>query len=185
MVSFQASAQLLGVTLELFAKKLGWVCLHSIWQGADELAIRAMESANIGSRVLYAQSLLTLEQNRNLSAFAMAANGGKLIHRIRRIAGMDQPHSSPAKLAAASFACFCLAAMVFTRLLFIDPANAKNENQSGATILAVQQPIVDTNIVSEPIAQAIIARLTKAGVSADVINVLRKDLWIAIDANQP
>lgn len=152
---------------------------------ADELAIRAMESANIGSRVLYAQSLLTLEEKRNLSAFTMAASGGKLIHRIRRIAGMDQTNSSPAKLAAAFFASFCLAAMVFTLLFFIDPVNAKNENQSGATISAAEQPIVDTNIVSEPIAQAIITRLTKAGVSADVVNILQEDLWLAIDANQP
>jgi hypothetical protein len=144
-----------------------------------------MESANIGSRVLYAQSLLTLEENRNLSDFAMAANGGKLIHRIRRIAGVDQSNSSPAKLAAAFFASFCLAAMVFTLLFFIDPVNAKNENQSGVTISAAEQPVVDTNIVSEPIAQAIITRLTKAGVSADVVNTLREDLWMAIDANQP
>ena len=152
---------------------------------ADELAIRAMESANIGSRVLYAQSLLTLEETRNVSAFAMAANGGKLIHRIRRIAGVDQTNASPAKLAAAFLACFCLAAMVFTLLFFVDPVNAKNENQAGATLSAAEQPIVDTNIVSEPIAQAIITRLTKAGVSADVVNTLRKDLRLAMDANQP
>lgn len=152
---------------------------------ADELAIRAMESANIGSRVLYAQSLLTLEETRNVSAFAMAANGGKLIHRIRRIAGVDQTNASPAKLAAAFLACFCLAAMMFTLLFFVDPVNAKNENQAGATLSAAEQPIVDTNIVSEPIAQAIITRLTKAGVSADVVNTLRKDLRLAMDANQP
>lgn len=152
---------------------------------ADELAIRAMESANIGSRVLYARSLLTLEETRNISAFAMGATGGKLIHRVRRIAGMDQTNSSPAKLAAAFFACFCSAAMAFTLLFFTHPVNATHENQSGATLSAVQQPVVDTNMVSKPIAQAIITRLTKAGVSAEVVNTLQQDLWLAIDANQP
>lgn len=152
---------------------------------ADELAIAAMESAKIGTRVFYAQSLLTLEENRNLSAFAMAANGGKLIHRIRRIAGVDQTSPSTAKLAAAFLASFCLVAMLSTLVFFVDPVNAKNENQSGQALSAVQQPIVDTNIVSEPIAQAILTRLTKAGVSANVINSLREDLWLAIDANRP
>jgi beta-lactamase regulating signal transducer with metallopeptidase domain len=152
---------------------------------ADELAIAAMESAKIGTRVFYAQSLLTLEENRNLSAFAMAANGGKLIHRIRRIAGVDQTSPSTAKFAAAFLACFFLAAMLFTLLFFVDPVNAKNENQSGSTLSAIQQPNFDTNTVSEPIAQAILTRLTKAGVSPNVINSLREDLWLAIDAKRP
>ena len=152
---------------------------------ADELAIAAMESAKIGTRVFYAQSLLTLEEDRNLSALAMAATGGKLIHRIRRIAGVDQTSPSTAKLAAAFLASFCLVAMLFTLLFFIDPVNAENENQSGEALSAVEQPIVDTNIVSEPIAQAILTRLNKAGVSANVINSLREDLRLAIDTNRP
>ncbi len=48
-----------------------------------------------------------------------------------------------------------------------------------------QPNAIDTNIVTEPIAQAIIERLTKAGVSTDVVQTLRQDFQLAIDANQP
>ncbi|MFN6140306.1 MAG: hypothetical protein ACK480_17610, partial [Planctomycetota bacterium] len=42
MVSSQVFAQLLGGTLELFAKKVGWVCLHSIWQGVIVASVLAI-----------------------------------------------------------------------------------------------------------------------------------------------
>jgi beta-lactamase regulating signal transducer with metallopeptidase domain len=151
----------------------------------DELAIAIMESTQIGSRISYAQSLLALEEHRTLSAFVIAATGGKLIHRIRRIAGIDPTHFSSAKLVAAFFASCCLAAMIMTGIFSIDVATASNSIPSDTTHQSVSIRTSDTNMISEPIAQAIIARLTKAEVSKDVVDALRQDLRRAIDANRP
>jgi beta-lactamase regulating signal transducer with metallopeptidase domain/protein involved in polysaccharide export with SLBB domain len=64
-----------------------------------------------GSRTLYVESLLALEQSRSLPGnLALAANGGRLISRVRRILNMPTParQSRIRSLAAAGVALACM-----------------------------------------------------------------------------
>ena len=80
---------------------------------ADDLAVRVLEAGHAGSRLSYAKALLALEERRQAHALALAANGGSLLDRIRRLAGVEeQPASLVRPLAAAAMASLLLAVLV-------------------------------------------------------------------------
>jgi hypothetical protein len=78
---------------------------------ADDLAVRALAAAQAGSRLSYAAALLSLEERRQQTLLAVAADGGSLGDRVRRLAGVEQQSGHPARLAAA---VLVLAAVVAT-----------------------------------------------------------------------
>jgi hypothetical protein len=80
---------------------------------ADDLAVRVLEAGHAGSRLSYAKALLALEERRQAHALALAANGGSLLDRIRRLAGVEeQPASLVRPLAAAAMASLLVAVLV-------------------------------------------------------------------------
>jgi hypothetical protein len=80
---------------------------------ADDLAVRVLEAGHAGSRLSYAKALLALEERRQAHALALAANGGSLLDRIRRLAGVEeQPASLVRPLAAAVTASLLVAVLV-------------------------------------------------------------------------
>jgi beta-lactamase regulating signal transducer with metallopeptidase domain len=80
---------------------------------ADDLAVRVLEAGHAGSRLSYAKALLALEERRQAHALALAANGGSLLDRIRRLAGVEEQPASPVRpLAAAAMASLLLAVLV-------------------------------------------------------------------------
>jgi hypothetical protein len=80
---------------------------------ADDLAVRVLEAGHAGSRLSYAKALLALEERRQAHALALAANGGSLLDRIRRLAGVEEQPASPVRpLAAAAMASLLLAVFV-------------------------------------------------------------------------
>jgi hypothetical protein len=80
---------------------------------ADDLAVRVLEAGHAGSRLSYAKALLALEERRQAHALALAANGGSLLDRIRRLAGVEEQPASPVRpLAAAVMASLLLAVLV-------------------------------------------------------------------------
>jgi beta-lactamase regulating signal transducer with metallopeptidase domain len=68
---------------------------------ADDLAVRALAAARAGSRLSYAAALLSLEERRQQTLLALAADGGSLGDRVRRLAGVEPAAGHPARLAAA------------------------------------------------------------------------------------
>jgi hypothetical protein len=80
---------------------------------ADDLAVRVLEAGHAGSRLSYAKALLALEERRQAHALALAANGGSLLDRIRRLAGVEEQPASPFRpLAAAVMASLLLAVLI-------------------------------------------------------------------------
>jgi hypothetical protein len=80
---------------------------------ADDLAVRVLEAGHAGSRLSYAKALLALEERRQAHALALAANGGSLLDRIRRLAGVEEQPASPVRpLAAAVMASLLLAVLI-------------------------------------------------------------------------
>jgi beta-lactamase regulating signal transducer with metallopeptidase domain len=80
---------------------------------ADDLAVRVLEAGHAGSRLSYAKALLALEERRQAHALALAANGGSLLDRIRRLAGVEEQPASPVRpLAAAVTASLLVAVLV-------------------------------------------------------------------------
>jgi hypothetical protein len=80
---------------------------------ADDLAVRVLEAGHAGSRLSYAKALLALEERRQAHALALAANGGSLLDRIRRLAGVEEQPASPVRpLAAAAMATLLVAVLV-------------------------------------------------------------------------
>jgi hypothetical protein len=80
---------------------------------ADDLAVRVLEAGHAGSRLSYAKALLALEERRQAHALALAANGGSLLDRIRRLAGVEEQPASPFRpLAAAVMATLLVAVFV-------------------------------------------------------------------------
>ncbi|GDX97453.1 hypothetical protein LBMAG47_31180 [Planctomycetia bacterium] len=80
---------------------------------ADDLAVRVLEAGHAGSRLSYAKALLALEERRQAHALALAANGGSLLDRIRRLAGVEEQPASPVRpLAAAAMASLLVAVLV-------------------------------------------------------------------------
>jgi hypothetical protein len=80
---------------------------------ADDLAVRVLEAGHAGSRLSYAKALLALEERRQAHALALAANGGSLLDRIRRLAGVEEQPASPVRpLAAAAMASLLVAVLI-------------------------------------------------------------------------
>jgi hypothetical protein len=80
---------------------------------ADDLAVRVLEAGHAGSRLSYAKALLALEERRQANALALAANGGSLLDRIRRLTGVEEQPASPVRpLAAAVMATLLVAVLV-------------------------------------------------------------------------
>jgi len=94
---------------------------------ADDLAVRALESGGQGTRLSYAKALVSLEERRIATAFAMAADGGSLVDRIRRLAGVEAPQASPARLVAGVLATACMVAVVVAGAVAPRPALAAEE----------------------------------------------------------
>ncbi len=77
---------------------------------ADDLAVRVLEAGHAGSRLSYAKALLAFEERRQAHALALAANGGSLLDRIRRLAGVEEQPGSPVRpLATALMASLLVA----------------------------------------------------------------------------
>jgi beta-lactamase regulating signal transducer with metallopeptidase domain/ABC-type branched-subunit amino acid transport system substrate-binding protein len=69
---------------------------------ADDLAIRCLEQGRAGSRLSYATALVALEERRHAGvAVAVAADGGSLVDRVERLAGVAPAAGHPARFAAA------------------------------------------------------------------------------------
>jgi beta-lactamase regulating signal transducer with metallopeptidase domain/protein involved in polysaccharide export with SLBB domain len=84
-----------------------------------------------GDRLLYVQSLASMEALRGMGRFALAANGPTLLHRIRRLlATPGKPRSFAWPLAAI----FALIAAILLPLLFMPPRVSQD-----AAVRAIQQ----------------------------------------------
>jgi len=94
---------------------------------ADDLAVRALERDRAGTRLSYARALVSLEERRMATAFAMAADGGSLVDRIRRLSGVEAPQASPARLVAGALATACMVAVVAAGAAAPRPALAAEE----------------------------------------------------------
>lgn len=152
---------------------------------ADELAVKVLENADIGSRLSYAQSLLSLEEHRQLPPLSIAAKGGNLLDRVRRLVGANDTRPSFAKLVAVIIATFCLLGFLIASTWLPNTLAETNPSEFDKAQTVVDPSQIDTNIVSMPIAEAIVARLSKTQIPSDVVNSLRQELWLAIDAGKP
>jgi hypothetical protein len=94
---------------------------------ADDLAVRVLESGGQGTRLSYARALVSLEEQRIATAFAMAADGGSLVDRIRRLSGVEAPQASAARLVAGALATACMVAVVAAGAAAPRPALAAEE----------------------------------------------------------
>ena len=81
---------------------------------ADDLAVRALEAGRAGTRLSYARALLALEERRHTAALAVAANGGSLLDRIRRLAGADAEPAGPGRLLAAGLTAAAVVAIALS-----------------------------------------------------------------------
>jgi beta-lactamase regulating signal transducer with metallopeptidase domain/predicted hotdog family 3-hydroxylacyl-ACP dehydratase len=91
---------------------------------ADDLAVRVLEAGHAGSRLSYAKALLALEERRQAHALALAANGGSLLDRIRRLAGVEEQPASPVRPLAAAVMASLLVAVLVTAAAPIREARA-------------------------------------------------------------
>ena len=102
----------------------------------DDVAV-----ATCGDALTYARALTALELSRaQLPALALAANGGSLLHRIRRLAGEDvpaRPAALPALVAMAVLTAGALAIGNTTQ------AETRPEKEHPAIELAVEHPNLD------------------------------------------
>jgi uncharacterized protein involved in exopolysaccharide biosynthesis len=78
-------------------------------QCCDDLVVSAC-----GNRVTYARALLFLEEARGLPRLALAANGGSLIYRVRRLLGISREGCPP---SAAELTGIALMAFGFVMIL--------------------------------------------------------------------
>jgi beta-lactamase regulating signal transducer with metallopeptidase domain/uncharacterized protein involved in exopolysaccharide biosynthesis len=75
----------------------------------DDLVVHAY-----GDRVTYARALLILEEARGFPRLAFAANGGSLLHRVRRLLGISNEGCPP---SAAEFSGITLVAIGFVLII--------------------------------------------------------------------
>ena len=95
----------------------------------DDLAVSAC-----GNKLVYARALAALEELRAVPQFAMAATGGSLLHRVRRLLGQDTPRrrSLPVWIA--------LAAVLITVLAVSGGIRLRAQNQPAASTPAPAAP---------------------------------------------
>lgn len=140
-------ANLLQIAIEtlLFYHPAVWWISRQIRQErehcCDDLAVAAC-----GDRIIYARALAQLEENRPQSAVALAAAGGNLLKRIRRIVVAEahaEHRASP--LAAMAIALVCATAII---ALVQWPARAADEKPATqpAAIASTTAPSLEATI---------------------------------------
>jgi beta-lactamase regulating signal transducer with metallopeptidase domain len=167
---------------------------------ADDLAVRMLDRSESGTKLSYARALLALEEHRSIPLLSVAAKGGKLLDRIRRLVGVETTGHSPARplvggLVTTSLLGILLAGVFVTspsraigpRSVMIRPAEAvKPEVDADATADQSRPNLpLDSVIEATLIAEAIINRLTNAGVPPEPLRMMTSELWGAIEAGKP
>lgn len=167
---------------------------------ADDLAVRMLDRSESGTKLSYARALLALEEHRSIPLLSVAAQGGRLLDRIRRLAGVETTGHAPARpivggLVTTTLLGILLAGIVATnpsratasRPVMTQPIEAAKPDSSADSTAAqstAKSPF-DPDIEATLIAEAIVNRLTNAGVPANPLRVLRGELWAAIEAGKP
>jgi beta-lactamase regulating signal transducer with metallopeptidase domain len=167
---------------------------------ADDLAVRMLDRSESGTKLSYARALLALEEHRSIPLLSVAAKGGKLLDRIRRLVGVETTGHSPARplvggLVTTSLLGILLAGVFVTspsraigpRSVMIRPAEAvKPEVDADATADQSRSNLpLDSVIEATLIAEAIINRLTNAGVPPEPLRMMTSELWGAIEGGKP
>jgi beta-lactamase regulating signal transducer with metallopeptidase domain len=167
---------------------------------ADDLAVRMLDRSESGTKLSYARALLALEEHRSIPLLSVAAKGGKLLDRIRRLVGVETTGHSPARplvggLVTTSLLGILLAGVFVTspsraigpRSVMIRPAEAvKPEVDADATAEQSRPNLpLDSVIEATLIAEAIINRLTNAGVPPEPLRMMTSELWGAIEGGKP
>jgi beta-lactamase regulating signal transducer with metallopeptidase domain len=167
---------------------------------ADDLAVRMLDRSESGTKLSYARALLALEEHRSIPLLSVAAKGGKLLDRIRRLVGVETTGHSPARplvggLVTTSLLGILLAGVFVTspsraigpRSVMIRPAEAvKPEVDADATADQSRPNLpLDSVIEATLIAEAIINRLTNAGVPPEPLRMMTSELWGAIEGGKP
>ena len=112
----------------LFYHPAAWWISHRIRiereNCCDDLAVSVC-----GNPIQYARALTQLEQLRAVNATAVAANGGSLLDRVRRLAGVDERRGLVNGWTASA------AALTFVALLLVttSPANAQKKDEPKKT----------------------------------------------------
>jgi beta-lactamase regulating signal transducer with metallopeptidase domain len=166
----------------------------------DDLAVRMLQSNAMGTRLSYARALLALEERRSIPTLSMAARGGTLLDRVRRLAGTHAPDHSPARPIAGGLVMAALLVILMAGVLASKPSQAiglrsdmtqtfdfpRPEFVADRTPTPpTPQPPIDPNIASVPIAEAIVNRLTNARIPTGSIETLQADMLQAIEAGKP
>lgn len=162
MVSSLAFAQLLGVTLELFAKKVGWVCLHSIWQGVIVASVLAICLHLIPSNSYAALNARYVIATLSLVALPILAIGTYLSIELVTL----DTHTEVAAVSVAP-------------ILHAPPMSLNTQSP------AEQSSSGDWTVVDEPIAKAIVARLAGMRVDSEILSATRDSMWEAIRTGEP
>jgi beta-lactamase regulating signal transducer with metallopeptidase domain len=158
---------------------------------ADELAVQILESSSMGTRIGYGQTLLNLEEHRPSQVFTIRATGGFLLPRIRRITGDKEPGVSFSHLMARLLTIVLVTVLLSSIAMAVKPvitdAQVNIESEPSTTELArSDDPQSATGVViTEPIAQAIIARLSARRIDTDALCAVRDGMWEAIRAGNP
>lgn len=123
--------QVLAETLFFHSPALWWLS-HQVRRErehcCDDLAV-----AVCGDRLLYAKALSAAESLRHAPALAMAATGGDLLGRIRRLAGRPAPRSRRADSALAGAALTLLLGAVLVAGLLLPSPTADAAGAQGAS----------------------------------------------------
>ena len=167
---------------------------------ADDLAVRMLDQRESGTKLSYARALLALEEHRSIPLLSVAAKGGKLLDRIRRLVGVETAGQSPARPIVGGLVTTTLLGLLLagvfvarpsratgTRSVMSQPIESAEPDFGADTIAAQARPNlpIDSDIEATLIAEAIINRLTNASVPPDPIRILRAELWQAIEAGKP
>ena len=167
---------------------------------ADDLAVRMLDRSESGTKLSYARALLALEEHRSIPLLSVAAKGGKLLDRIRRLVGVETTGHSPARplvggLVTTSLLGILLAGVFVTspsraigpRSVMIRPAEAVRPEVDADATADQSRPNLPLDSVIEAtlIAEAIINRLTNAGVPPEPLRMMTSELWGAIEGGKP
>ena len=158
---------------------------------ADELAVQMLESSSLGTRLGYGQTLLDLEEYRPAQVFTIRATGGFLLPRIRRITGNKEPGISFPRLIASLLIIATFAGVQTSLALAIKPHSKNSQYNVSADSLRTDPattgdpPNALAVVVTEPIAQAIVARLEAQRIDTDALWSVRDGMWGAIREGKP
>jgi beta-lactamase regulating signal transducer with metallopeptidase domain len=146
---------------------------------ADELAVDVLESSRMGTRMIYGQTLLKLEEQRPAPAFAVRAAGGYLVQRIRRITGVKEPPASTVRLVAGVgvlgvTSLFLYAIQTAVRPILVQVEQYQSVQNRSNRLSGSATSNRDSSIITEPIAAAILARLEARRIQPKTMDALRK-----------